>query len=109
MIGKEGVSGAVLKKLEHALDHHELVKIKIPADDQEAFRQIVEEVLSAADCQKVQTIGHLLVVFRPSTPPGKVSKALATARLALSRSKLSPKAVAMADDGDHDAPSNEEE
>ena len=108
MIGKDGLSEALLQSLETALKHHELVKIKVPADDQESFRATVDEVLSAVDCEKIQTIGHLLVVFRASSPPGKVSKALVAARLSQKRSKLSPAAVPTPSDESHDSVAEEE-
>ena len=77
MIGKEGLSDSLVKSLYQALRKHELVKIKVPAEDQESFKAMVQEILDLCEgAQKVQTIGHLLVLFRPATPAGKVSKAL---------------------------------
>lgn len=81
MIGKEGVSEAVLKTLYSALRSHELVKVKASSADQEEFRATVETILDNCEAEKVQTIGHLLVLFRPSTLPGKVSKALKEAKM----------------------------
>lgn len=86
-IGKEGVSEAVLKTLYQALRVHELVKIKASSEDQEAFQATVQEILDQCEAEKVQTIGHLLVLFRASTPPGKMSKALKEAKLPLVRSE----------------------
>jgi RNA-binding protein len=82
MIGKGGLSESLIKSLYQALRSHELVKIKIPADDQETFHGVVEEIFAHCEgLEKVQTIGHLLVVYRPSTPAGKVSKTLREAKI----------------------------
>ena len=82
MIGKEGLTPAVLKAVYQALRSHELIKIKVPADDQETFKASVNDILEACEgAEKVQTIGHLLVLFRPSTPAGKVSQALKAAKI----------------------------
>ena len=86
-IGKEGVSEAVLKTLYQALRVHELVKIKASSEDQEAFQATVQEILEQCEAEKVQTIGHLLVLFRPSSPPGKMSKALKEAKMPLGPKK----------------------
>lgn len=86
MIGKEGLTESVLKAVYHALRAHELIKIKVPADDQESFQQMVQDILDQCEAaEKVQTIGHLLVLFRPSTPAGKVSLAMKAAKLPYSK------------------------
>ena len=89
MVGKVGLTESVLKAMYQALRSHELIKIKIPADDQEAFREAVANILK--ECQgaeKVQTIGHLLVVFRPSTPAGKISKKLKAEKMPYTRATI---------------------
>lgn len=93
-IGKEGVSEAVLKTLYQALRIHELVKVKASSEDQKAFQATVQEILEHCEAEKVQTIGHLLVLFRPSTPPGKMSKALKEAKLPLGAKTTSRKSMA---------------
>lgn len=86
-IGKEGISDAVLKALYKALRDHELVKVKASSADQEEFKATVTSLLDQCEAEKVQTIGHLLVLFRPSTPGGKISKELAAARIPYTRSQ----------------------
>ncbi len=88
MIGKEGLTDSVLKSLYDALRSHELVKIKVPAESQDDFKESVNAILH--ECQgveKVQTIGHLLVLFRPSTPAGKISKVLREANLTYTKAQ----------------------
>lgn len=76
MIGKEGVSSSVLKAVDKALEDHELIKIKIPAADQDEFLATVSEVMDQTKAEPVQKIGHLLVIYRKAKKPGKVSMEL---------------------------------
>jgi RNA-binding protein len=76
MIGKEGISAAVLKATDKALEDHELIKIKVPAADQDEFHATVDELMAQTRAEVVQKIGHLLVIFRCAQKPGRISKAL---------------------------------
>lgn len=76
MLGKEGVSEAVLKATDKALEDHELIKIKVPSADQTEFRETVEAIMTETRAEIVQTIGHLLVLYRQSKKPGRISKEL---------------------------------
>lgn len=76
MIGKEGISDAVLRATDKALEDHELIKIKIPAADQDEFHATVDELMSQTNAEMVQKIGHLLVIFRRAQKPGRISKEL---------------------------------
>ena len=76
MIGKEGVSEAVLKAAEKALEDHELIKVRIPAEDQSEFHATVDEFMERIKGEVVQKIGHLLVIYRRAQKPGKISKLL---------------------------------
>ena len=64
LIGKAGVTEAVLTELNIALDHHELIKIKVPGEDREARRAAIEAVAAQSDSQLVQVIGHIAVLYR---------------------------------------------
>lgn len=64
LIGKAGVTEAVLTELNIALDHHELIKIKVPGEDREARRAAIESVAAQSDAQLVQVIGHIAVLYR---------------------------------------------
>jgi RNA-binding protein len=76
MIGKEGISEAVLKAANKALEDHELIKVRIPAEDQTEFHDTVAQFMDSIKAEIVQKIGHLLVIYRPSKKPGKITKLL---------------------------------
>jgi RNA-binding protein len=76
MVGKEGVSKAVLTATDKALEDHELIKVKIPAADQDEFHATVDQLMAETKAEVVQKIGHLLVIYRPAQKPGRISKEL---------------------------------
>ena len=65
MIGNDGLSAAVKKETNAALNSHGLIKIRVLGDDRvvrEEMYQTLAEELSAAP---IQHIGKLLVLWRP--------------------------------------------
>ena len=67
MLGQKGLTEAVLNELDIALDHHELVKIKLSVDDREARKQIIEEICMHTRAEPVQSIGKTVSVYRANS------------------------------------------
>jgi RNA-binding protein len=71
MIGNDGLSAAVRKEIDAALNAHGLIKVRVLGDDRaqrEAMYQSLAEDLGAAP---IQHIGKLLVLWRPKPPKAK--------------------------------------
>jgi len=66
MIGGNGLTEGVLAEIESALEHHELIKVKIAAEDRETKQLIVEAIVRETKADNVQVIGKTLVLYRPS-------------------------------------------
>ncbi|WP_026958546.1 ribosome assembly RNA-binding protein YhbY [Aliagarivorans taiwanensis] len=66
LLGANGLTEGIMAEIELALDHHELIKVKIPTDDREMKQLIADTIVSNTKAVKVQTIGHILVIYRPS-------------------------------------------
>ena len=66
LLGNNGLTEAVVAEIDFALNHHELIKIKIPTEDRETKTLIVEAICREANAQKVQVIGKTLVLYRQS-------------------------------------------
>ena len=65
MVGADGLSTAVRKEIDAALNAHGLIKVRVFADDRavrEAMLQTLADELGAAP---IQHIGKLLVLWRP--------------------------------------------
>ena len=54
-----------MHEIDRALAAHELIKIRVPADDREVRAQIVDDVAEKLNAAKVQSIGKMIVLFRP--------------------------------------------
>lgn len=63
MIGQAGLTPAVLKEIDLALDTHELIKVKIRAERDE--RNVMrEQICAETRAELVQSIGQIAVFFR---------------------------------------------
>jgi len=63
-VGAAGVSDGVLAELDVALDQHELVKLRIAADDREQRKDLIASLCRKAGAELIQRIGHTAVLFR---------------------------------------------
>jgi RNA-binding protein len=63
-IGNAGPAAPVLVELEQALDHHELIKVKIAGSDREQFAATVQSICHGTGAQVVQSIGRIAVFYR---------------------------------------------
>ncbi|OQP35308.1 ribosome assembly RNA-binding protein YhbY [Pantoea latae] len=66
MIGGNGLTEGVLAEIESALEHHELIKVKVASEDRETKQLIVEAIVRETKASNVQVIGKTLVLYRPS-------------------------------------------
>ncbi len=65
-VGGKGISDALVAEVDGALEHHELIKVKVAAQDRDARDAMVEELANRAGAALVQRIGHTAVLYRPS-------------------------------------------
>lgn len=66
MLGGNGLTEGVLAEIENALDHHELIKVKIAGADRETKQLIIDAIVRETKAINVQVIGHVLVLYRQS-------------------------------------------
>lgn len=66
LLGSNGLTEAVVAEIDFALNHHELIKVKIPTEDRDTKMLIVEAILRETHAAKVQVIGKTLIMYRPS-------------------------------------------
>lgn len=66
LLGNNGLTEAVVAEIDFALNHHELIKVKIPTDDRENKGLIVEAICRETQSTKVQVIGKTLIIYRQS-------------------------------------------
>ena len=65
MIGGDGLTDAVLKETEAALNAHGLIKIRVLGDDRTAREAMYQSLAGQLNAAPIQHIGKLLVLWRP--------------------------------------------
>ena len=63
-IGQNGLTESVTAELETALDHHELIKIKLRVGDRELRNETVDDICQTIHCIKIQCIGSIVSIYR---------------------------------------------
>jgi RNA-binding protein len=66
LLGNNGLTEAVVAEIDYALNHHELIKVKIPSDDRDNRALIVDAICRETQSANVQVIGKTLVIYRPT-------------------------------------------
>jgi RNA-binding protein len=71
------LSENVSAEIERALDDHELIKIRVLAEDREDKKAMIEEICSRHDAELIQLSGHVALLFRAADRPNpKLSNVL---------------------------------
>jgi RNA-binding protein YhbY len=65
MIGGDGLTAAVKKETDAALNAHGLIKIRVFSDDRTARETMFQALADELDAAAIQHIGKLLVLWRP--------------------------------------------
>ena len=66
-VGGKGITDGLIAEVDAALEHHELIKIKVAADDREQRDAMIDDIATRTGSALVQRIGHVAVYYRPST------------------------------------------
>ncbi len=62
--GQHGITPAVLNEINLALDHHELIKVRVNAADRDDRRELIEGILRDTGAELIQAIGHVITLYR---------------------------------------------
>ena len=62
--GQHGITPNVLNEIELALDHHELIKVRVNAADREERAELVAAIMDATKAELIKAIGHVITLFR---------------------------------------------
>lgn len=64
MIGNHGLSDAVHHEIDTALTAHELIKIRINANDRDEFKKMITTICEKHNAEFIHTIGHVVAIYR---------------------------------------------
>lgn len=65
LLGAAGLTDAVIREIDRALNAHELIKIRVPGDDRDLREAMFTNLADRLGAARVQMIGKLLVLYRP--------------------------------------------
>ena len=65
-VGGKGLTGALAAEVDAALEHHELIKVKVGAEDRDARDALVGALVDRTGAALVQRIGHVAILYRQS-------------------------------------------
>ena len=74
MIGGDGLTAAVEKEIDNALNAHGLIKVRMMADDRAAREAAFAQLSDKLGAAPIQHIGKLLVLWRPIPPKEKAAR-----------------------------------
>lgn len=66
MVGAKGITASLVAELDNALEQHELVKVKVGAEDRESRDALIADLAAQATAELVSQIGHTAVLYRRS-------------------------------------------
>ena len=66
IIGQKGLTENLHKEIDLALDHHELVKLRIPALDKPGKQELAGLICDQHRTHLIESIGNIIVIYRPN-------------------------------------------
>ena len=74
MIGGDGLTPAVSKEVDAALNAHGLIKVRVLSDERSNRETLFATLAESLSAAPIQHIGKLLVLWRPMPPKEKVER-----------------------------------
>ena len=72
MIGDAGLTEAVLAEYLAALEHHELIKVRVKVGARDARSEVIGSLCAKGDATLVQRIGNMALLYRENPEKKKV-------------------------------------
>lgn len=78
--GQAGVTEAVLAEIDNALNHHELIKVRLRNDDREQRQAMAQRMCAQLKADLVQSLGQIVTLYRKNPDRPKAAKPSARPR-----------------------------
>ena len=75
-IGQKGLGDSLHAEIDTALNHHELLKLRIPGADRGTKRELAELLCEHHRAILVEMIGNVIVIYRPNPETDRFSRLL---------------------------------
>lgn len=63
-IGTNGLTDAVCAEFDSTISHHELIKVKVNADERDNRDAMIVELCQRTGSELIQRVGHIALIFR---------------------------------------------
>lgn len=64
-VGQDGLTDAVVAEIDRALTAHELIKVRAGGSDRVSRSALLDTITARTDATSVQSVGKVLVLWRP--------------------------------------------
>ncbi|MEE9342811.1 MAG: YhbY family RNA-binding protein [Gammaproteobacteria bacterium] len=71
-VGSAGLTASVIEEFARSVEHHELLKIKVIADDRIQRDAIIEQLCVSAKAQLIQRVGHIALICKISNKKSRI-------------------------------------
>lgn len=68
-----------MAEIELALNTHELIKVRIPGQDRDEKKNMMQQIATVTGSELVQSVGHIAVFYRPDPDGARLVLPKATA------------------------------
>jgi len=72
LIGSAGLTDSVVNEINQALHDHELIKVRVNADDRETKKEMIDTITTQTESFLVQSIGHIGIFYRRNKKNPKI-------------------------------------
>ena len=74
IVGQHGLSDNVHKEIDSALNHHELIKIRIPGQERQEKQAMIDRICNQHQAALIQSIGNIIVLYRMDKKNNRYAK-----------------------------------
>ncbi len=74
LVGQHGLSENVHHEIDSALTHHELLKIRIPGQEKDDRKSMIDAICSQHQAALIQSIGNVVILYRLNKKSNRFSK-----------------------------------
>ncbi len=69
MVGNSGLTESVVAEINNALEHHELIKVRISGQERAERKAMLDEIAQATGADLILVIGNIGGFYRPAKDP----------------------------------------
>lgn len=71
--GNQGLTPAVLNQIKEGIDYHELIKVRVLADDRDAKKEMIKTIVAEIGATLVQNIGHVILLYKHNPERNRIT------------------------------------